>query len=141
MEMHVAVRGIMYFLQISVYVTSAQIDPANLNQMYVLTNLLTKRLRTTGLQMVLSYGVMDNDDISDYNQYGDLLQLMDLLNDEDDDEKYVEEDVIDFLLTYFDHITSKNRFLKTCKVFLGTPGIVLCIYCFAFFGDILFCCW
>ena len=97
MEMHVAVRGIMYFLQISVYVTSAQIDPANLNQMYVLTNLLTKRLRTTRLQMVLSYGVMDNDDISDYNQYGDLLQLMDLLNDEDDDEKYVEEDVIDFL--------------------------------------------
>ena len=26
------------------------------------------------------------------------------------------------ILQYFDHITSKNRLLKTCKVFLGTPG-------------------
>ena len=26
------------------------------------------------------------------------------------------------ILWYFDHITSKNRLLKTCKVFFGTPG-------------------
>ena len=26
------------------------------------------------------------------------------------------------ILWYFDHITSKNRLLKICKVFFGTPG-------------------
>ena len=91
----------MYFLQIFAHVTSAQTDPTNLNQIYVLKNLLTKRLRTIRLQIILSYDVRDNDelDISDYNQYDDLLELMDLLNDEEDDENYVEEDVIDFSLT------------------------------------------
>ena len=91
----------MYFLQIFAHLTSAQTDPTNLNQIYVLKNLLTKRLRTIRLQIILSYDVRDNDelDISDYNQYDDLLELMDLLNDEEDDENYVEEDVIDFSLT------------------------------------------
>ena len=91
----------MYFLQIFAHVTSAQTDPTNLNQICVLKNLLTKRLRTIRLQIILSYDVRDNDelDISDYNQYDDLLELMDLLNDEEDDENYVEEDVIDFSLT------------------------------------------
>ena len=91
----------MYFLQIFAHVTSAQTDPTNLNQIYVLKNLLTKRLRTIRLQIILSYDVRDNDelDISDYNQYDDLLELMHLLNDEEDDENYVEEDVIDFSLT------------------------------------------
>ena len=91
----------MYFLQIFAHVTSAQTDPTNLNQIYVLKNLLTKRLRTIRLQIILSYDVRDNDelDISDYNQYDDLLELMDLLNDEEDDENYVEEDVIDFSLS------------------------------------------
>ena len=91
----------MYFLQIFAHVTSAQTDPRNLNQIYVLKNLLTKRLSTIRLQIILSYDVRDSDelDISDYNQYDDLLELMDLLNDEEDDESYVEEDVIDFSLT------------------------------------------
>ena len=28
------------------------------------------------------------------------------------------------ILEYFDHITSKNRLLKACKVFLGHPVVV-----------------
>ena len=49
---YVAVRGKMCFVQIFAHVTIIEIDPANLSQMYVPTNLLRMRVRTIRIQMM-----------------------------------------------------------------------------------------
>ena len=83
---YVAVRGKMRFVQIFAHVTTVEIDPANLNQMYVPTNLLRMRVRMQWTMMNLIFVII----IRMMIFY--LLELIDVLSDEEDDGDDVEDD-------------------------------------------------
>ena len=85
----------MRFVQIFAHVMTVEIDPANLNQMYVPTNLLRMRVRMQWTMMNLIFVII----IRMMIFY--LLELIDVLSDEEDDGDDVEDDKLDFLLTQY----------------------------------------
>ena len=77
----------MRFVQIFAHVTTVEIDPANLNQMYVPTNLLRMRVRMQWTMMNLIFVI--------------IIRMMIFYLLEEDDGDDVEDDKLDFLLTQY----------------------------------------